>query len=800
MTATRGQLVGSLVAIVLLCGTVRAADDPIGLLLLRPDSLAGWEYATDPPAQWIISQGQLTGVADSTPLLSGWTFDDFELRFEWSVKEGGAWTIGFPEVPSGSGLQVTLKEGAGAGAIRDADHELAAGAIVDSLDPHQMHTAQIRRFGATLSIVVDGQVASEVELDTDRRFGLTLDVAAGEASLRELRLREPRGNPLSNGKDLTGWFVNNDKGTWTVRDGAFVATSHTGLHYLRPDKEYANFTLSLRYMMDRGGNSGIAIRTHKDGWPSGDGMELQLLDRPGLVKDSTMAIYGNLPPLDRADRSEQWNEAVVKADGRMVTCWVNGELVQQINTAWLPEVKHRHLKGWVGVQDHGGNVRFRDAFIHEAPDGLGLDAWYAPRPEPGTGIVLDRLMNSERLSRDDGIASGVIAIGVPKGGEHVLAELIGPGALVSCWSDIPSGHLALYFDGEAEPRIRCPAEHLYDHVPGVSHEKQPALMCLPYGKSLKIAISEPLESEYRLEYVTFPESVPCESFAVSRAGVPRGALESIVYRHDGMSGGKLREAEIYDRVASEPRTIEPGTSIELLKLEGAGLVHWLRLTAADAALASNDLWIEVTIDGETLPAIAAPARFFYPGFAGGASRQFSSMVLTRKGGFANLLAMPYGEGLTVAARNRGDAPIENVSLSTSVDRATDANRADYAGRMRLRGIYQPAGAAGSTLVEQAGAGRWVGFVYEQPEGTKTGIGVVEIDGQSESGWSMEYLDGFFGRPGDGENYFTALTGSQGSLAYRYLLLAPVGFTRSLVVRANPDDAVGARLALFYLAK
>ena len=105
------------------------------------------------------------------------------------------------------------------------------------------------------------------------------------------------------------------------------------MHYLRPDKEYANFTLSLRYMMDRGGNSGIAIRTHKDGWPSGDGMELQLLDRPGLVKDSTMAIYGNLPPLDRADRSEQWNEAVVKADGRMVTCWVNGELVQQINTA-----------------------------------------------------------------------------------------------------------------------------------------------------------------------------------------------------------------------------------------------------------------------------------------------------------------------------------------------------------------------------------------------------------------------------------------------------------------------------------
>ncbi len=777
-----------------------AADEPIGLLLLRPDSLAGWEHAAEAPAQWIISQGQLTGVADSTPLLSGWTFDDFELRFEWSVKDAGAWLVGLPDVPAGNGLQITLKEGDGAGAIRDGERDLAAGVSLPALDAGRPHTAQIRRFGATLSVVIDGQVAGEVALDADRRFGLVLDVVAGEASLRDLRLREPRGNPLSNGKDLTGWFVNNDKGTWTVEDGAFVATAHKGLHYLRPDKEYANFTLSLRYMMDRDGNSGIAIRTHKDGWPSGDGMELQLLDRPGLVKDSTMAIYGNLPPLDRADRSEQWNEAVVKADGRMVTCWVNGELVQQINTALLPEVKHRHLKGWIGVQDHGGNVRFRDVFIHEAPDGLGLDAWYAPRPESGAGIVLDRLMNSERLSRNDGIVSGVVATSVPKGAEHVLADLQGPGALVSCWSNFPSGHMALYFDGEAEPRVRCPAEHLFDHVPGVSHEKQPALMCLPYAKSLKIVLSDALETEYRLEYVTFPEGIPCETFTVRRPGVPRGALESIVYRHDGMSGGKLREAEIHDRVASEPRTIEPGTSVDLLKLEGAGLVNWLRLTAADSVLAGNDLWIEVTVDGETLPAIAAPARFFYPGFAAGESRTFSSMVLTKKGGFANLLAMPYGNGLTVAARNRGAAPVENVALSASVDHAGEGKAAEYSGRMRLRGIYQPPGSAGGALVEQVGAGRWVGFVYEQPEGAKTGISMGEVDGQPQPGWSMEYLDAFFGRPGEGENYFTALAGHQGALAYRYLLLAPVGFNKSLVVRSNPNDAVGARLALFYLAK
>jgi len=776
------------------------ADEPAGLKLLRPDSLSGWDYAAQPPAHWVISQGQLTGTADSTPLLSGFTVDEFELRFEWSTTPGGAWRLSLPDVPTGAGLSIAIKEGEGSGAIRDGERTLAPGKSVEALASPAVHTAQIRRFGQTLAVIVDGRLVSEVELDPNRRFGLALSVPEGEATLREFRLQEPRGNPLNNGRDFTGWFVNNSKGTWAVDNGDFIPTSHTGLHYLRTDKEYANFTLSLEYTISRGGNSGLAIRTAKDGWPSGDGMELQILDRPGEVKDSTMAIYGNLPPLDRADRSEAWNQVVVKADGSIISVWVNGELVQHANTARLSELKHRHLKGWIGLQDHGGKVRFRKVYVHEAPDGLGLDEWYQPRSESGAGLVLDRVMNSEQLSRVDGLGSGLTTAAVPKGGEHVLAELTGPGALVSCWSTFPSGQLSIYFDGESEPRIRCATEHLADHVPAVAHETAPALFCLPFAKSLKVVVNDSLEANYRLEHVTFPAGVPCESFSERRPGVPRGMLAAITYRHQGTSGGKLREAEIHSRVASQPRTIEPGTTVELAKLDGAGLVNWLRLTADEAVLKSDDLWLEVTVDGESLPSIAAPARFIYPGFARPAARDFSSLVLTRKDGVASLLSMPFGAGLTVAARNRGDKPIENVAVSMSVEQATDKNRADLAGRMRLCGIYQPAGSAGTELVRQAGSGRWVGFVYQQADETETGIAALEVDGTARDGWAMRELDAFFGRPGEGENFFTALAGRQGELSWRYLLLAPVTFEQSLVVKANDGDKVGGRLALFYLKK
>ena len=60
---------------------------------------------------------------------------------------------------------------------------------------------------------------------------------------------------------------------------------------------------------------------------------------------------------------------------------------------------------------------------------------------------------------------------MPKGGEHVLAELTGPGALVRCWRSYAAGRMAFYFDGEEQPRIECAAEHLFDHVPGACRIK-----------------------------------------------------------------------------------------------------------------------------------------------------------------------------------------------------------------------------------------------------------------------------------------------------------------------------------------
>jgi hypothetical protein len=358
--------------------------------------------------------------------------------------------------------------------------------------------------------------------------------------------------------------------------------------------------------------------------------------------------------------------------------------------------------------------------------------------------------------------------------------------------------MAFYFDGEEQPRIECAAEHVSDNVPGAAHQEQPALMCLAYAKSLKIVVSDPLAADYRLDHVTFPAGVPVESFSIKRPGVPRGMLQAITYRHEGLAGGKLREADPYQRINTEPRTIEPGTTVELAKLEGTGIVQWVKLRADKAVLANNDLWLEITVDGESVPAIAAPARFLFPVFASGELKDLDTMVMASKEGVASLLAMPYATGIAIAARNRGAKSIENVAVTLSVDPANDKTREDYAGRMRLRGIFQPAGSLAADLARMSGKGRWVSLVYSQPDDESTGIASLAIDGKDCSGWAMAELDPFWGKPGEGKNFYRALSGRRGNLAWRYMLLEPVSFEQSLVLSPNSGDKLGDRLALFYV--
>ena len=783
-----------------------SAAAPFGLQLMRPDSLVGWDHGTPPPApgDWTIADGRLSGTQRSTPLLSGWTFGDFELRFRWSVADEGALKLSLPEVPAGKGLELMLREGENCGRLTDGDKQLAPGGEAKPLKG-KMHTTVLRRAGGKLSFTVDGRWLYEIDLPTGRRFGLGFSVAEGSGSLADIRVQEPAGEPMFNGKDLSGWWTKGDITKWRARKGRVELTQRAG-DYLRAEKEYANFTWSFEIRMQQRANSGVSVRTPRDGWPTSDGMELQLLDRPYDAKvtdEPYLAIYGHVPPLGRADKSEQWNRVVVKADGWMISAWVNGELVQQVNTFFHPELKHRPLKGWIGFQDHGSWIHVRNVKILEAPEGLGLAAWCRPRPpqDPRAGApaaVVDRLLNPERLSLADGIRSGVAhkVISGQEKGEHVLAELTGPGAIVGIARTATErgsggeGRLAFYFDGQSEPRIDCTPGELARTIPRLGNDSNPLLTCLTYQRSLKVVLREAAAAEYRLDYVTLPQNLAVESLTDPEQVFPRGWLSTAKTHLRWIGSGKFHEYDPLPRVSAERQTVEPGQTLKLVQVDGAGIVKTLKLLADKRVLENNDLWLEVTVDGESGPALAAPARYVFPAL----TSNYDNYVLADQGGPTCFLAMPFGNGITVAVSNRGGRPIPGVGLSLSVEKADQQSQADVAGRMRLRGVFQTAQNASDELINQRGSGRWVGLVYQPPEGDPTPLATMLVDGRPVEGWSAASLDAFLGLSGE---FRRQLSGRQGALCWRYLLLAPVDFQKSLVLK-HAGHQVGERLALFYV--
>lgn len=814
-----------LAALALLVGIAPTrADEPFSMSLLADDSLAGWDYGWPPPAGWTIAQGRLSGDQRSTPLVGGWTMGNGELRVAWNVSSGGVVRLTLLGVSSPMRYDIRLAEGDSGGAVFDGQRLLAAGGRVAAREG--AHLATLRRQGTRLSLLVDDRPLWQIELPESLRCGLELAVTEGQGTIEGIWLDEPAGTPIFNGTDLTGWWTPGNLASWPVEDGELVCINKGG-NYIRSDKQYGNFTLSLEYKMQRRGNSGIGIRTHPDAWPSGDGMELQLLDEPPaalLTRSSTMGIYGNLEPLARADRSERWNRAVVKAEGYLISAWINGRLVQHANTAELPELAHRRLEGWIGIQDHGNWIRVRNINVLEAPPELGLSAWYRRRPEPGSRVVLDRLMNAERLAAADGIHSGFVVAEVPDEGEHLLAELSGPGALVGI-EHAGRGQLTCYIDGQDEPVFACGLNELGRHLPRVAEASGRTLTYLAYRSGLRLVVREAAGSTCRIEYVTLPSDLTAGSFLDADQGIARGMLSALSYRYQQLNGGRHRESDPYERMVTPSSTVEPGSTLPLAHVEGAGTVLWFKLRAPTSVLADDRLWLDVTIDGESQPAVSAPARFLFPGLSEG---RWHNFVLTESDGPTLLLAMPFSRGFSVTARNAGSDAIDGVGLELSVRVADEASRPAVEQAWRLRGQFLPAGDASSGLVNLTGRGRWIALVYSElasdqlasDESASTELGsdepasdepasdepaaagppriaALRVDGQPREGWSDRPLAELWGP--SIEPFRGPTSGRAGGLAWRYLLPATVEFQESLALEALPGQAAGQRLVLYYLA-
>jgi hypothetical protein len=217
------------------------------------------------------------------------------------------------------------------------------------------------------------------------------------------------------------------------------------------------------------------------------------------------------------------------------------------------------------------------------------------------------------------------------------------------------------------------------------------------------------------------------------------------------------------------------------------------LIAAPTLLADDDLWLEVTVDNKPKPAIAAPARYFFPGLSG---NNYPNYVVLNRNGWTNMLAMPYRSRLAIALANHGRRPVNPVGLMVSYQPLADADDPRLA--CRLRGVFETEGnPTDRSWVKQSGSGRFIGLITQYSKATP-GVDSLVIDGKPRDGWHSPDWRCLLGIDPKATDERHSLTGRRDGLQWRFFLLAPPEFRESFDLRGTDGPQLGNRLALFYV--
>jgi hypothetical protein len=175
---------------------------------------------------------------------------------------------------------------------------------------------------------------------------------------------------LFNGKDLKGW-VEVGKEKWTVEDGVIHGQGVTSAYgYLRTEKEYKDFWLSVRFKCEADGNSGVYFHTDfKPGTVDvSKGMQFEI-DRTlnhhngGLYGDGRNWIAWPSPEFEQVLRPTDWNEFLLKVEGNHMVCILNGVTILDFT-----DPTPRSFDGFIALQLHSGgegNMRFKDIYLRD---------------------------------------------------------------------------------------------------------------------------------------------------------------------------------------------------------------------------------------------------------------------------------------------------------------------------------------------------------------------------------------------------------------------------------------------------
>src|SRR5512133_3136647 len=178
----------------------------------------------------------------------------------------------------------------------------------------------------------------------------------------------PKKTNLFNGKDLTGWKIYGTE-KWFVENGLLICESGPDKQYgyLATEKFYKNFDLTLEFLQEADGNSGVFFRSTIEGVKI-SGWQCEVAPK-GHDTGGIYESYGRgwLKQIEEEKENilkpGEWNKMRLKVVGDHVQTWLNGKPMVDFT-----DEKIGQGNGSIALQIHDGGgikVRWRNLKIEE---------------------------------------------------------------------------------------------------------------------------------------------------------------------------------------------------------------------------------------------------------------------------------------------------------------------------------------------------------------------------------------------------------------------------------------------------
>jgi hypothetical protein len=173
---------------------------------------------------------------------------------------------------------------------------------------------------------------------------------------------------LFNGKDLTGWKIYGTE-KWYVENGLLICESGPDKKYgyLATEKFYKNFDISVEFLQEANGNSGLFFRSTIEGTKIA-GWQCEVAPQ-GKDTGGIYESYGRGWLKQIEDEKEnilkpgKWNKLRLRVEGDRVQSWLNGKPMVDFS-----DEKIGKADGSIALQIHDGGgikVKWRKLIIQE---------------------------------------------------------------------------------------------------------------------------------------------------------------------------------------------------------------------------------------------------------------------------------------------------------------------------------------------------------------------------------------------------------------------------------------------------